>query len=101
MAFMEPEIVLGKWLEVEGNVGTEFIDADLVGEIEPYQGPAIPIPADLSDYCENRTVTEIKVIEGWGARLSAPGYLDCTPWCVFETEQEAQEYLDEQIDEAE
>lgn len=98
MSFMEPQIVFGRWVEVEGNIGTEFVDADLVGEIEPYQGPAIPIPEALDMYCENCTVTEIKVIEGYGARFSAPGYLDRTDWAVFETEEEAQEYLDEQIE---
>lgn len=30
---------------------------------------------------------------GWGARLSAPGYLDCTEWCVLDSEEEAREYL--------
>ena len=29
------------------------------------------------------------------AGLSAPGYLDCTPWSVFETEEEAEQYLAE------
>ena len=96
MSFMQPQIVFGRWVQVEGNVGTEIIDADLVGEIEPYQGPAIPTPDSLADYCENTQVSEIKVVEGYGARLSAPGYLDCTPWSVFETEEEAQVYLDEQ-----
>jgi len=32
---------------------------------------------------------------GVGARLSAPGYMDCTEWSVFDTEEEAQTYLDE------
>ena len=98
MPFMEPQIVFGRWVQVEGNIGTEWLDADLIGEIEPYEGPAIPIPEALESYSENRTVTEIKVIEGWGARLSAPGYMDCTPWTVFDTEVEAQAYLDEQSD---
>lgn len=31
---------------------------------------------------------------GWGARLSAPGYMDCTDWIgPFSTEQEAVEEL--------
>jgi hypothetical protein len=34
-------------------------------------------------------------IKGYGARLSAPGYLDCTEWTVFDTEDEAREYLEE------
>ena len=36
------------------------------------------------------------VIWGYGARLSAPGYLDCTDWAVFDTEDEAVEYLAEE-----
>jgi len=31
----------------------------------------------------------------WGARLSAPGYLDCTEWSTFRTERGAMEYLAE------
>lgn len=34
-------------------------------------------------------------VTGYGARLSAPGYMDCTDWCVFDTEQEAIDYLEE------
>jgi hypothetical protein len=34
-------------------------------------------------------------VKGFGARLSAPGYLDCTEWTVFDTEDEAREYLAE------
>lgn len=98
MPFMEPQIVFGRWVQVEGNIGVDVVDADLVGEIEPYQGPAIPVPEALEPYCENGKVTEIKLIEGYGARLSAPGYLDCTPWTVFGSEAEAQQYLDEQAD---
>jgi hypothetical protein len=96
MAFMQPELVFGSWVQVEGPCGTEWVDADLVGEVEDYTGPAIPIPEPLAAYCENKTATEIKTVDGWGARLSAPGYLDATPWTVFETEEEAQEYLVEQ-----
>ena len=40
-------------------------------------------------------------VKGYGARLSAPGYLDCTEWTVFDTEEEANAYLDEQDDEPE
>lgn len=98
MPFMEPQIIFGRWVQVEGNIGTEFIDADLVGDVEPYQGPAISIQEPLATYCENTKATEIKVVAGYGARLSAPGYLDCTPWSVFPTEKEAQDYLDEQAD---
>ena len=98
MSFMEPEIVFGQWVEIEGEIGTEFIDADLIGDIEPYQGPSIPVPEAIADYCENRTVTEVKIVDGFGARFSAPGYLDRTEWAVFQTEAEAEAYLAEQQD---
>src|ERR1022692_2294865 len=65
---MEPQIVFGRWVKIEGDF-TEYVDADLIGDIEPYQGLSIPVPESLADYCENRTVTEIKVIEGYGARF--------------------------------
>ena len=29
----------------------------------------------------------------WLARLSAPGYMDCTDWAAFGTRKEAEEYL--------
>lgn len=54
-----------------------------------------PIPSALADYCENREAWRIELTTGYGARLSAPGFLDRTEWCVFETEKEAREYLDE------
>jgi len=98
MSFMEPQLVNGRWIEVSGPTGTEWIEADLVGHVEDYHGPTVDIPEPLEPYCDNRQATDIKVINGWGARLSAPGYLDKTDWTVFETEEEAQEYLDELTD---
>lgn len=40
-------------------------------------------------------IEEIETKKGYGARLSAPGYMDCTEWTVFDTEQEAKDYLEE------
>jgi len=37
----------------------------------------------------------VETVTGYGARLSAPGYLDCTDWAVFGTVAEAEAYLDE------
>jgi len=53
---------------------------------------------------ESLTGAEDKVIEtqfGYGVRLSAPGYLDCTDWEVFENEPEADtraEELEEELE---
>jgi hypothetical protein len=62
--FMRPEIWFGRWIEIEGPHGTEFFPYEVFEDIKSdYDGP---------DF-------EINVIEGYGARFSAPGlYLDCT-----------------------
>ena len=48
----------------------------------------------IRDYCEG-TPQSWENIQGYGARLSAPGYMDCTEWCVFDSVEEAEEYLTE------
>jgi len=42
------------------------------------------------------TVTE--TIQGYGARLTAPGYLDCTDWEICDSVDEAREYLADTYD---
>ncbi|MFO0964631.1 MAG: hypothetical protein U0793_03460 [Gemmataceae bacterium] len=102
MAFMEHDIQHSLWYLVDGPCGSESIPHDLVGDFWPFPhvrelelGGNVPVPAELSDYCENRTCHSIRLRDGWGARFSAPGYMDCTEWSVFDTEREAREYLDE------
>lgn len=89
MSFMQRQIIKGDWYKCETTAGTEFIEADLVSPNEE---------ADLSllgRYTEGE-VTDMEVLRGWyGARLSAPGYMDRTDWACFKTEKEAQDYLDE------
>ena len=96
MAFMEPQIEFAEWYEIDGPHGTEFIPADVVGEVtlEHFESGQ-PVPKALVDYCENKTAWTVEKREGWGARLSAPGYLDCTEWSVFDSESEATAYLQE------
>jgi hypothetical protein len=88
---MEPQIVESDWYEVETTAGTWFVPADLctvdLDEEEPDLSP-------LQDYVEGRPM-HAELRHGFGARLSAPGYMDCTEWAVFDTEDEAQAYLDE------
>ena len=93
MAFMQRQITRkSKWYQVETNRGTEFLPDDLVGKS--------PVLTDFAQYCEG-TPESFELIEGYGARLSAPGYMDCTEWSVFPTEKEALEYLDEYYPEEE
>ena len=96
----EKQIEYGEWYVVDGPLGTEFIQAELVGDIELPTGPC-EIPQALRDFCENTTADQIERRTGYGARLSAPGYLDCTSWVLFDTASEAAEYLAEFDDESE
>lgn len=42
----------------------------------------------LQQYCEGE-IQAIEVVCGYFARLSAPGYLDCTDWTCYSTKGEA------------
>lgn len=86
MAFMEPQIMHGNWCEIESTHGAFFVPKEDVGE-EPSQ-------KSLEQYIEG-SYLEHRFLSGWGARLSAPGFLDCTDWVVFDTEQKARAYLRE------
>lgn len=83
--FMQPQVVHDSWYEVSTTHGTVWIPKDVIGH-----GDASP--DDLKEYCEG-DYQEHSVLCGWGARLSAPGYLDCTEWTVFDGEEEAKEFL--------
>ena len=58
------------------------------------------IPEEYAEYPGNEDAAkaygvdpeDVETIFGWGARYSAPGYMDCTDWVgVYETEEEAVE----------
>ena len=93
MSFMEPETTdKQEWYSVDGPMGTEMIPGWLVGTVdipEPDDNGRIAIPTRLAEYCENREAWAIDVIRGYGVRLSAPGYLDCTSWDVYTSKREA------------
>ena len=77
--FMKPEIVKDRWVCFEDDHGEMFYS--LLGYYEPHPSH-----------------TEVKKLDGFGVRLSAPGYMDCTEWCVFDTKQECVEYLEQVYD---
>ena len=103
MAFMQRQITEKQsWIEIETSNGTVFVQGSLVGFIRDSQTNTHQltdkerekIVSKLTDYCEG-TVEEWKTIQGYGARLYAPGYMDCTEWTVFDTEEEAEQHLEE------
>lgn len=86
---MEPQVVYDNWYEIFSTEGIFFIPKDVVGENAS--------PEALSQFIDGKYV-EHKLVSGWGARLSAPGYLDCTEWAVYETEEEAEQFLRDTYD---
>ncbi len=109
MGFMQKQITTKrKWYEIETNCGTFFVDVEDVdgGKFAASLAQGIDLDAlnaaqreELAErflqYTEANEPEQISVREGYGARLSAPGYLDCTEWTVFSTTEEAEKYLDE------
>lgn len=107
--FMQHQVT-GKqtWLRVETTIGTEFVPADIVGFVRNSEQVSQPLTeleraryeGQIRPYTEG-TIQSWEHITGYGARLSAPGYLDATEWSVFDTEDEAREYLEEYYPESE
>lgn len=111
--FMQPQIEFGTWYEVETNNGTFFLPSDIVpstavdfcdacadGLHEADEIPAT-VACDLLQYLEVSDANDIQSLErrdGWGARLSAPGYMDCTEWSVYDSEDEARAELSQMYD---
>lgn len=90
MSFMQPQIYLTYYFVVNTSMGTEIVPYDVIGRTMNVHVDALldyleGTPDDPDGLCEVST--------GYIARLSAPGYLDCTDWSVFDTEDEAREYL--------
>ena len=102
--FMQRQITgLQNWLRVETTQGTEFVSiADTSLFVRGSETRTHP----MSDEDREKTIEKIRNytegkpqswenIKGYGARLSAPGYLDCTEWTVFDSKEEAEAYLEQ------
>jgi hypothetical protein len=85
--FLQPVIYQDRFFEVDTNYGIEWIEQELIGKTTE------PSKSELHDYIEGTRVYGCRLIDGYGAYLSAAGYLDRTELCVFETEMEAIQYL--------
>ena len=103
MPFMERQITQKQnWLRVETTHGTEFVPAQELNIETTDTDNAVdhPLFDTVQLYCEGEPQSW-ENIQGYGARLSAPGYLDRTEWTVFDTVKECEEYLDENYPEDE
>lgn len=91
--FMKREIIgPEKWLKGDAmDGGTQFVQASMFSKSQfakelGYKRPDL-FCGEIGDF------ERIEEVYGYGARLSAPGYLDCTDWVVFPSEEEANDYL--------
>jgi len=105
MSFMQPEILQCDYFACETDQGTEYVPADVpqlpfsvdfaAGGVFDEDTPNGPkLLAALYPYVQG-TLVEVSPKTGWLARLSAPGYMDCTDWTPYDTEEEAVEGLKE------
>jgi hypothetical protein len=86
--FMNAQITEPKqWWSYEGQYSAGWLPVEYVG----------PRKSDLERFLDE-PLSYAEVVHGYGARLSANGYLDCTEWCVFDTEHAAAEYLADTYD---
>ena len=93
MAFMEQQIRHDEWVEAQLHDGsTEWVSTEALNGGRRF-GIDITTMRALGYF--TGPVASAHVRFGYGARLSAPGYLDCTDWVVFDTREEAQQYLNE------
>jgi hypothetical protein len=100
--FMRPSFTrMLDWFEIDGTCGITALaleDApkaavDAMHDTSLDDQPLFDaLKSALEDYYEG-DIQEISTTKGFGARLSAPGYMEATDWCVFPTLAEAKEYL--------
>ena len=92
MSFMKPEVYKGLYFQVETTHGTEIVPVDAIGRT------AVTHVKALLNYLEGAALDDderVIVSEGWLARMSAPGYMDCTSWGAYPSESSALAYLDD------
>lgn len=99
---MQAEIVQDDWARIETSAGGWSVPLDVLpkwfmelaaGEEHDFDDLGTKALAAARTYVEGEPESIKIERRKWGARLSAPGYTDCTEWCVFDTEKEAHNYL--------
>lgn len=104
MATMIPEYRCGGWFNVETTEGGDSIPDDLIlakGEtgadvpaiLDEYPTKGREFLSRFEPFLSGSMEGLPEWVHGWGVRLSMPGYTDCTPWAVFDSKQEARDYV--------
>ena len=117
-SFMKPQYLQDTWIEIDSSQGVVELPVSSVGRPTAWNGNTLR-PGDVegvtfeeaaefySDYLEAGIVDVYSIDEvismrntkgekgqPVGCRLSAAGYMDCTPWTIFATMKEAREYIE-------
>jgi hypothetical protein len=101
MGFMEKQVTDKQmWIEIDGPCGTTWVPADIARDVvvAVKLGNESRAKELALEFYEGSTVWTVDLREGYGARFSAPGYMDCTEWSVFDTAEDAEAYLADQDD---
>lgn len=123
MAFQIPQFTqLTDWLIVDTKYGTEILPLpdlgttkeeilEYVSKYEDEEEGYLDVARDFSDhfsqfvnpFLEDDLLFSAEVETGYGARLSAPGYMDCTEWTIHSSPTAAinyirDTYLDDEFD---
>jgi hypothetical protein len=84
MAFMKLDVQQFSAYRVETNCGSEIVPTALIGELDVEDDGSIAEScanlSELEQYCEGTKIDSVEKVTGYFARLSAPGYMDCTEW---------------------
>lgn len=102
MSFMKKQIYYGSYFEIDTTAGVEIVPADLINGTG--DGIKSALPCELADYLKGKPLDEteeIAVQKGWFGRMSASGYLDCTAWSAYKTQEKANQDLDDMYGEEE
>lgn len=99
-----PTVRTGQWVEVDGDVGTEwlpaeFTDPEEVKEIVNKQASGNQ-KLDMSSYrlggyLNNKIAYNLEVVSGVGVQFNIEGNKEPSPWVVFSNKKEAELYMKE------
>lgn len=97
-AFMQPQVFKGTVLVVETDDGTNYIPGDdakkLMNETRNSSPEEVNLAVEEFLGLDEGSVSDVSIeTNKWLARSSAPGYMDATDYSMFDSEEEAWEYL--------
>lgn len=95
MPFMDA-VLTGKceWAEIVTDNGTWFLPADMAN-FRGREGRKNAVP-----YVDGK-IQSIRILKGYGVRLSADGYMDCTEWDFYSNLRDAKRAHRELMEECE